>query len=398
MGTLLGIDPAANTESQHPDGVDIRWKPGQVIPEVDPRARGEYGFFAGGKLKPCSRDELVLRCSRDEIPPIHLVWTPETNRLVPPVDVPFLRKSLQQRALSSNRVTLFIGLIGTIVFGGIFFFCISKQGWDSISALFLINFICIGLLPSIRGFKGLRAARRWDLQGTAAESHQARFQFWVQTRKIFATWGLITCLALVGACQILFGLEASITRSGLVKDAVWRGEVWRLITGPLLHGNAFHFAFNTLAILSLGRTVEVIGHPAYITTVFLLSVVGGSISSLLLLPSVTSVGASGGILGLMGFLAIYGLRTRKFSPGLFRSVMVSVVLIAGMGIVAWEYIDNAAHLGGLLTGALCGLVVKKAAFTTVPMKAGTLLKAIGLVSFVAIVAMSGLAIQRMMAR
>ncbi len=86
--------------------------------------------------------------------------------------------------------------------------------------------------------------------------------------------------------------------------------------------------------------------------------VTGSLASCLLMPSVPSVGASGGILGLSGYLIVLAFRRRAQLPsGLGRQLWRGVALTALVGALGYNYIDNAAHLGGLLGGILCGLLL-----------------------------------------
>jgi membrane associated rhomboid family serine protease len=179
---------------------------------------------------------------------------------------------------------------------------------------------------------------------------------WLGTRQPLATWVLCGAILLVGVTQSFVGVDNSIRAAGLVKDKVHDGQVWRLLTCALLHGNIFHIGFNLFALLALGRLVEMHGHPLYLPTVFLFSALCAGGASYWLTPA-TSVGASGGIMGLIGFLGVVGLRRRHLVPrGFLKSIAMSVALTAGTGLVAHEYIDNAAHAGGLVGGLLLGAV------------------------------------------
>ena len=149
---------------------------------------------------------------------------------------------------------------------------------------------------------------------------------------------LIACLAAVALSQvtvdgtdsILFGGALSGRIAGFLKPAFMQGEYWRILTGASLHGGLIHLAFNCYALYVLGRLIETLSNRAHLAIVFLLSAIGGNILSLIFMPSdVPSVGASGGIIGFLGYLAVYGYALR-------------------------DSIDNFAHLGGLLTGAIYG--------------------------------------------
>ena len=69
--------------------------------------------------------------------------------------------------------------------------------------------------------------------------------------------------------------------------------------------------------------------------------------------SLPMVGASGGIMGLIGYLAIYGYRRKQqLPPDFLRSMLINIGFIAAFGLVAYQIIDNFAHLGGFLVGAV----------------------------------------------
>jgi len=71
----------------------------------------------------------------------------------------------------------------------------------------------------------------------------------------------------------------------------------------------------------------------------------------------TSVGASGGVMGLVGFLLVLTLRPSSETPEFIRSaVLASIGAIALIGLAGWKYVDNAGHAGGALAGLLIGLV------------------------------------------
>lgn len=148
--------------------------------------------------------------------------------------------------------------------------------------------------------------------------------------------------------------DSAIPRAALVKPAVWDGEVWRMLTGPMMHGGFYHLWMNLSALVALGRFVEAHGTRTHLAAVFLCSVLGGSAMSVMLTPR-TSVGASGGVMGLVGFLWMMArLRPGEFPDDFGQRMRYVVGATAVLGLVGFEFIDNGAHLGGLLTGAGMG--------------------------------------------
>jgi len=136
-----------------------------------------------------------------------------------------------------------------------------------------------------------------------------------------------------------------------VRGAQW----WRLFTGTLLPADLLHFVMNYAALVALGRMLEVHAHRAYVPLVFLVSAAAGSVASVALPPETWAVGASGGILGLVGALISLGTLRRAHLPAHFtRSLWTVVGATALLGLVGFAFIDNAAHLGGFLGGVACG--------------------------------------------
>ena len=75
-----------------------------------------------------------------------------------------------------------------------------------------------------------------------------------------------------------------------------------------------------------------------------------------------SAGASGALFGLVGVLFVFGLKYRRELPEGFKRAfgtgMLPVILLnLGIGFVGRGFIDNAAHMGGLLSGAALAAVV-----------------------------------------
>ncbi|MGI8787707.1 MAG: rhomboid family intramembrane serine protease [Pyrinomonadaceae bacterium] len=163
--------------------------------------------------------------------------------------------------------------------------------------------------------------------------------------------------AVDGAAGILFGGEKSILLAGFVKQAFADGQHWRILTGAALHGGAIHLLFNCYALYILGKLIETLSNRAHLAIVFLLAALGGGVLSLIFLPEGTSVGASGGIVGFLGYLATYGFIRRKLLSNAFlKSMLFNIGFIALYGIFLNQTIDNFGHLGGLIVGAIYGFI------------------------------------------
>lgn len=133
-----------------------------------------------------------------------------------------------------------------------------------------------------------------------------------------------------------------------------QGQWWRLLAPTFVHIGILHFAFNTLGLYYIGYQLEaVLGGPWFIA-LYLISGTFGNIMSAVFAASV-SAGASGALFGLLGcgfyLERLAARRTAELTGSKPRrgaySGMVVVNLIFGLVIPG---IDNAAHLGGLVSG------------------------------------------------
>lgn len=176
---------------------------------------------------------------------------------------------------------------------------------------------------------------------------------------------LIACLVVIWLCQVavdgsnsvILGGKESVDLAGFDKQVFLSGEYWRILTGAALHGGLIHLAFNCYALYILGKIIETLSNRAHLAIMFLLSAIGGGILSLIFLPNVASIGASGGIVGFLGYLTVYGYKRRKLLTNAFLKNMVfNIVFIAFIGIAIIPNVDNFGHLGGLLAGAAYGLI------------------------------------------
>ena len=140
------------------------------------------------------------------------------------------------------------------------------------------------------------------------------------------------------------------------------GEWWRLLTSNYLHIGIMHIAFNMWVLWDAGRLVErLVGNIGFII-MYVLSGVFGSFTSVLLNPTVVSAGASGAVFGvygcLLGFLLLSrGSIPKKVLTGI-RSSALAFIAYNVFYAIGEEGIDMAAHIGGLVTGFLCGVIMR----------------------------------------
>jgi rhomboid protease GluP len=135
-----------------------------------------------------------------------------------------------------------------------------------------------------------------------------------------------------------------------------QGQVWRLLTSMFLHIGLMHLFFNSYALFIFGIEVERIYGGARFLVIYLLAGLYGSLVSFALGPNL-SAGASGAIFGLLGVMVAFFRLHREMFGEWGRQRLLSLLGVAGFNLVLGftvPGIDNLAHLGGLLSGAVLG--------------------------------------------
>lgn len=145
------------------------------------------------------------------------------------------------------------------------------------------------------------------------------------------------------------------------------GQWFRLFTPLVLHAGLVHYVINMCAMYFIGGAVEQSHGFASAAVLFILPAVGGNILSAICLPQYISVGASGGIFGLIGgCLAdisinwdLLFLKSTTDDQSRWRHFMVlfwlAFDMIINCVIGLTPFVDNFTHLGGFLYGLCCGL-------------------------------------------
>ncbi|MGA1828950.1 rhomboid family intramembrane serine protease, partial [Microbacterium sp.] len=138
----------------------------------------------------------------------------------------------------------------------------------------------------------------------------------------------------------------------LYPDLTGTFEPWRLFTAALVHSGFWHIGLNMLALWMIGRSLEPLLGRGRFLTLYLLSALGGSVAVALLSFTTPVVGASGAIFGLFGALIVIGRHIGANIAGIaiILAVNLAIGFIPGFN-VSWQ-----AHVGGLVVGALVGLI------------------------------------------
>lgn len=268
-------------------------------------------------------------------------------------------------------------------------------GVISLRTIFHSIWFVFGALGLLIGGWTLYEAKKLSLEDIIPSRQAIEFARLYEAAKPIYSYLLIGCFVAVFLFQSKIGIDESVLAAGLVKPFVWQGEFWRLLTSATLHGGIIHIYFNSQALHGFGKLIEAVGNRAHVAIVFVLAALAGSVFSLVLMPDTASIGASGGVMGLVGYLVVFGYRRKRdLPPNFLRNVIVNVVFIGAIGLLGAAFIDNAAHAGGFLAGLIYG-------FLTIP-KDGTakndsfgVVSVLGIISLVAVICAAAFSIWRM---
>lgn len=180
----------------------------------------------------------------------------------------------------------------------------------------------------------------------------------------------------IGLCVIVFilGVVASggvppiwgssfaisqLLRWGAIGAELGRSEPWRYLSAVFVHLNLVHLALNMLSLVYLGRQFEQQLGGGRMALIFVLTGALGFVASDLWntyrgVPWITA-GASGGLFGLMGALvgALYSRRDPAWKDVLLRFAVYAAVFALTFPV------NNAAHIGGFLTGFPLGYLFQR---------------------------------------
>ena len=248
---------------------------------------------------------------------------------------------------------------------------------------------CGALVPS-----GERACTQCgaglDASGTTGETRQPTYDHDTMSfaRAILGRPATFTVIFLVANVLLFLMVSlsggssnpATLVGYGAKLNSLINGqrEWWRFVTPIFLHGGFLHLLFNMYGLWIIGPYVEKLyGFAKFVVFWVVTGIAGVAASYLSVRPDMTvssigrflfkpidspSIGASGALFGLVGVLFVFGIRFRHELPEGFKRAfgtgMVPIILInLFLGFLLRSSIDNAAHLGGLVSGAALALVV-----------------------------------------
>ena len=219
----------------------------------------------------------------------------------------------------------------------------------------------------------------WLTKETGGSSLRAQAAFRRARGGSASSWVPRALLAATIAISVLTKFDPALaellalTKIDLNGQDFLTGYPWRLVTVAFVHGGinpdwqswALHLGFNAIALDIAAQIVYRLYGAKRLIGWYVIGVVGASLASAIWLPYGYSVGASGGVFALFGValgaewahrpLVERGLRDALGRVG--GLLLINIVLGFGIGFVGGG-IDNSAHIGGLLTGLIFGVLVQ----------------------------------------
>jgi membrane associated rhomboid family serine protease len=165
--------------------------------------------------------------------------------------------------------------------------------------------------------------------------------------------------------ELLVGLGVNFTPA-VLDD----GQIWRPLTMGVLHTDTLHICLNMMWLAYVGWNLERALGWANLVTLYFASVLGGAVLSMFVSPFTPSLGASGGVFGLIAASVVFGFVRRDSVPlrgqRWFGIAMLPYLVV--MFLSGWmnEQTDNWAHMGGLVTGMVLGFFVEPDELAAIP--------------------------------
>lgn len=202
-----------------------------------------------------------------------------------------------------------------------------------------------------------------------AEERRFQEQLTALAPRTWVTWSLVGiniavwCLTLTqGAGLTGTPADKLLLWGGNAASEVQKGEWWRLLTATFLHNSLMHVVMNMIGLYTAGMIVErIYGARLYLIVYFGAALLGSAFSMHFSAQHAVSVGASGAVFGVTGAWLVAVLQHRNKLPKAYAARLIGGVgffivysLLQGF---TKSGIDNAAHVGGLVGGALTALIL-----------------------------------------
>lgn len=176
-------------------------------------------------------------------------------------------------------------------------------------------------------------------------------------KKIIVTYILIAINVLIYFLSVAGILDSSMfAMNGFLVGE--RNEWYRIFTSMFFHGSIIHLFCNMYSLYIIGTELEtVMGKVKYLVVYVLSGIISSLLSGVINGAGISSIGASGAIFGLMASLLYFGNHYRLYLSNVITSQLVPVIMINLFIGFTLPYIDNWAHIGGLVGGLFASMLV-----------------------------------------
>ncbi|SDD27721.1 rhomboid protease GluP [Mucilaginibacter pineti] len=197
---------------------------------------------------------------------------------------------------------------------------------------------------------------------TVSDQIAGFFSFFKPTKTYFITPILVNLNILIFILMVIKGVsfiepdsQSLLNWGANFRPLTLDGQWWRLITNTFLHIGIIHLLLNMYALIYIGLLLEPYLGKLKFLSAYLLTGIAASVTSLWWHDLTISAGASGAIFGMYGvFLAM--LTTDLIEKTARRAFLTSIGIFVAYNLIngVKGNIDNAAHIGGLLSGLIIG--------------------------------------------
>ncbi len=203
------------------------------------------------------------------------------------------------------------------------------------------------------------AEMRARVQAAQAEAREVgHFVASLRARTPWMTWlllGTIVAVFILQGLLVVQGESALLLTGALQSDPDFRLQIWRTLSYSWLHGSPMHIAFNGYALYLLGTFLERLVGSARFVVIYTASVFAGAMAVLMFQGGVgATVGASGGVWGLMTAMAVLFFRPQGIVPEAMVAPMrrsFGMVLVLNIAFSFLPGISFWGHAGGGIAGA-----------------------------------------------
>lgn len=193
------------------------------------------------------------------------------------------------------------------------------------------------------------------------EKENIKYENTFKKKKIVITYALIALNILMFMLMYIFG-NGSTDSNTLIKfganfgPLVKSGQLYRLISCAFLHIGIIHLLVNMYSLYIIGTQIENYLGKGKFVFIYLFSAITASLMSIIFSNNI-SAGASGAIFGLLGSLLYFGYYYRVYLSSVLKTQIIPIIILnLALGFMI-SGIDNAAHIGGLVGGAIATMAV-----------------------------------------